>query len=857
MDIQVILDALSSDSIQLTELKSQPGLLEAFFKLVEDVDAMPDMDPRLSEESPSLYEAVYKSRTPHKLNGLIKQFFGYPKKPAGKSVSTFLKRNATVKYLGGLRKEQALYIRKLKQGEFYCALFPWQRRAGFVTVHIGYCSPKMSNEDYGRLEGLVKRVISERLSAEIKSQVGGVIHGVSIPSFLQMSETEKTTCRLSINAGSNLGFLYLYGGRLVDAETGRLHGREAAYTIISWDKASITIEHREIKKTDKIKQPLMQILMESLRRKDEEEDRYRNEQATVGSGDYIEPSVLESEDDAEPSKPAPKEKPQSKPKPIVKPDAGKTGQYRALLKEAPGEAEPKKSSNKLVRLVAAVFAALVLAGGGFYAWNQYQNSQEKKVYRAAIDEVENTKNLKRKKTILRSFINTHQDNPYAPNVEKRIAEVENLIEEEDFIGTMRKVDDLSVTDAYKQKATNIYKKFLKKYPQSSYEKQIKQKIAFIPQQIELNSYQRLKKIPEGQYDKRFEAYRNYLTQYPQGRYRKEVEKLLASMADNSYNYIKDKTVECEYENRLGECIELMAVYLAYFANDARAAEIRGLRHSMKSRRDFEALYAKSKNLDAKAAKKLYDDYLESYPESTQRAKIEEEIAKFARIIDARLRWDKLSAHVKRTDYDVFEREQRLRTYLDQHSGDGFAVEAENLLVALMREKQMVLEQQRRAATEQQKMQARAEAQQAKEREEQRLVKERAAMRTLLAGTNQRFVAGGNGTVTDTKTGLMWALLDSKTEKGECFSYKTARQYVRNLEAGGFSDWRLPTAGELAGIYKNAPYFPDNDVKIYWSSEIVAKGYLEFANVVSSKKETVFERMQLPVNKCGVVRAVRR
>jgi hypothetical protein len=121
----------------------------------------------------------------------------------------------------------------------------------------------------------------------------------------------------------------------------------------------------------------------------------------------------------------------------------------------------------------------------------------------------------------------------------------------------------------------------------------------------------------------------------------------------------------------------------------------------------------------------------------------------------------------------------------------------------------------------------------------------------------RFVDHGDGTVTDQVTGLTWCLLDSHLDLGKCIPFQTARAYVQGLTTGGHSDWRLPTAGELASLYKNSPFFPGTGAAWYWTSETFARGYHRVVDVVTSVPETVFERTSETEDSCGAVRAVRR
>jgi len=60
----------------------------------------------------------------------------------------------------------------------------------------------------------------------------------------------------------------------------------------------------------------------------------------------------------------------------------------------------------------------------------------------------------------------------------------------------------------------------------------------------------------------------------------------------------------------------------------------------------------------------------------------------------------------------------------------------------------------------------------------------------------RFIAYNNGTVMDTKTGLMWAAKDNEYD----IKRDDAKSYCENYRGGGYTDWWLPTQDELAGLY---------------------------------------------------------
>lgn len=66
-----------------------------------------------------------------------------------------------------------------------------------------------------------------------------------------------------------------------------------------------------------------------------------------------------------------------------------------------------------------------------------------------------------------------------------------------------------------------------------------------------------------------------------------------------------------------------------------------------------------------------------------------------------------------------------------------------------------------------------------------------------------FVDNGDGTVTDTRTGLMWKQADTMNDLKKWVNYQDCMDYVRGLRENkfaGYDDWRLPTLEEMQGFY---------------------------------------------------------
>jgi len=77
------------------------------------------------------------------------------------------------------------------------------------------------------------------------------------------------------------------------------------------------------------------------------------------------------------------------------------------------------------------------------------------------------------------------------------------------------------------------------------------------------------------------------------------------------------------------------------------------------------------------------------------------------------------------------------------------------------------------------------------------------------GTAIQFVDNKNGTVTDTKTGLMWQKAEVGTK-----NWEAGLAYCKTLRLAGYKDWRLPERNELESIVDKRYYDPCIDRTIF-------------------------------------------
>ncbi|QEP43820.1 DUF1566 domain-containing protein [Ectothiorhodospiraceae bacterium BW-2] len=106
--------------------------------------------------------------------------------------------------------------------------------------------------------------------------------------------------------------------------------------------------------------------------------------------------------------------------------------------------------------------------------------------------------------------------------------------------------------------------------------------------------------------------------------------------------------------------------------------------------------------------------------------------------------------------------------------------------------------------------------------------------------DSRYIDHGNGTVTDSVTGLMWKQCSEgqsgsgcSSGSAEIFTWDAALQRPATLNSSGgfagYGDWRLPNRHELYSLVEvacaspsiNLTYFPNTSSGIFWSSSVVA------------------------------------
>jgi hypothetical protein len=107
---------------------------------------------------------------------------------------------------------------------------------------------------------------------------------------------------------------------------------------------------------------------------------------------------------------------------------------------------------------------------------------------------------------------------------------------------------------------------------------------------------------------------------------------------------------------------------------------------------------------------------------------------------------------------------------------------------------------------------------------------------IAMGGDGRFIAYDNGTVLDTRTNLMWAARDN----GSDIKWADAKSYCENYRGGGYTDWRMPTQDELAGLYDAAKtYTTAKGFKVHLTELIQLSSFWLWASETRGSAAAVF------------------
>ena len=845
MNTKSILSLLSGDSKDLIHLRQNIDVVLDFLELIENIDAIPQVKSRLHEENRSfysLYKVVAEGVPPRLMEKHMIGFFGAPVKRSGENPSLKLKFYPSLKLMGRILPEQTFFIKKLKKGEFFAAIWPWTRKPGFLTVHMGYYSKTLTDNDFNKLEDVIKTFSHEKIAKEMESGISGQIRGINLPTFLQMSEQDKSTCVLSIKRKNKMGRLFMDNGELVDAETGSLSGREAVFEVLKWDNVIIEIEKYSLKRENIIQSPLLNLLLEGLKQKDEEDAQAEEASKTShepGETPLGKTVTLDLEDTTH----TPRKK---------------SRDLNGYKKEEHFDSYDDLNRKPFLRYALVSFFICLLIGLG--AWGSLKGIEfleAKKHYSLLMEKLGNEPDLALKEKMLNDFIFSRNQGAFSEAARDTLLEIENQKDDAFYGETLQKIRGLALTHDYDQKAKELYDQYLRKFPLGKNANQVRQNMTDLPEMVEETQYKKLVDTTWESKEKKIEAYKQFLYYHPKGKHREKVELFLVLEIEERYDKILQQRKDCDKKGDWTSCIEQCDGFLSLFENTYRNNELKEIREDMDAAQDLKELQQLATELepDHKAIRNLYSGYLVQHPGFLQKENIQEEIGKRQKLMDQAENFRGIRIASNDASKGFIERIQELDQYIDRDPTGPYADEARKIRDRIRNER-LEYDRKNRMETERKRQETALQLEQMQQQQQtETLNRETMNIKSRLWEHSHIFSFNDDGTFTDKRTGLTWCVLDSSVVLGKCLNYGEALHYVNNLRTGGKNRWRLPTFSELAGIYKQEPFYPSESWKWFWTIEKVVKGYHEMVGIVTAGKENVFRRQYLPVKECGTVHAV--
>ena len=446
------------------------------------------------------------------------------------------------------------------------------------------------------------------------------------------------------------------------------------------------------------------------------------------------------------------------------------------------ESKPEKKRMRLVFAASATLAIGLLVIAAVIFSSIHKKHSLAAEYDRVIQSVEAQTEAEKKIQILEKYVKSHMAEGMAADAAKRISEIKSATDAERFNRFLKETDALVQAGDY-QKALDLYKQKLQSATDADSKKTINGMIQKVLGLSEQKDFEQVTAVSlTGSPDQKMDTFQRYLADHPEGKNIDKVKALVNEISGEYFIYVNKQLAAYDQSEKWEDGLNLCRKYIDTYDNsnsDRLKQLVPVYEEKIRNEKIFAGLVQKANALgtDYAGALEIFKDYLEAYPDTSVKNKIQKEI-------------------------------ERL---------DG-------LLAA-----------------------------QSTEKAEQDI-------RAQLAKTGGRFIERAGGVVVDTKTGLMWGIMDSTVTQTatKCLTYDEGKKYIKNLKTGGFTDWRLPTPAELTGIYASA--FPSTGAKTYWTSENYtgyADGWHVMVDTVSTEDSTHWEIIRKDALECGAVRAVRK
>jgi len=339
-------------------------------------------------------------------------------------------------------------------------------------------------------------------------------------------------------------------------------------------------------------------------------------------------------------------------------------------------------------------------------------------------------------------------------------------------------------------------------------------------------------LTEKKYQKALTIYKEFINQYPKNlhtdKIREKISELTALLNEIDYKKL-DRLKSMPVQTRV-------SAYLEYLKKYPQGKDIKNVKKIFTSMREeyYIALVKEiavcEKNEDWEKGILLCDNFIKTYKDSKRAIEIKEQQHILRTLLWEKENFTLMLQRVKDKGTDYQAGREIFADYLQAYP-DSYINNKINVELAKLDEREL----------------------------KTKTANKKEQITRLIKKSGKRFTIYKNGTVKDKNTGKIWCIADSLLETGDCLDYESAAKYVKNLKTGGYKDWRMPTTNELAEIYKQKPFFPQDASEWYWTSKNYSRyadGWSKIVDVITSKNQLTWKKEERNSMDCGSVRAIR-
>ncbi len=446
--------------------------------------------------------------------------------------------------------------------------------------------------------------------------VGGQLQGISLDSFLQMVQMEKTTCTLKVVSGKNEGTLFVLDGELIAAETQDLQNFEAACAVISWNDAVIEIENTCTKTENEINQPLMHVLMEGLKLKDEQSASPPDDEVATVPSEI--PQTAEEKSKDTPDLAATDE---------AEPEPEEAFELNVAPKKKKGT--PKIALICVFILVGVAAAYFTLLGPG--------SSDIERAYQDVLAEVDLTSDVKKKISLLRGFIEAAEEpNEWTAAANLKMTEIKELQAGEAYREVALQADKHVKAGEFLPAAA-LYKAYLSQYAGSTGARQARTEVTKLADMAEKADYKAVTAVIESGDVSRIDVLRDYLKNHPKSEQADGIKKQIATLEADYFAYTEKQIGKSAMVEEWADCIQRVNQYTEIYPDGPNTKKLsKYLRLFEKNRleyTDYETIMEKAHAAGADYAKAqmILAKYLQSFPGTHLADKIEDQINHYKKL----------------------------------------------------------------------------------------------------------------------------------------------------------------------------------------------------------------------------------